>query len=101
MDAARDLLDHAQRAGWTQRYRMSVLAMVEQGEIEPATWPLQCAALWRSTGDTPIQVHNGAASPPWATTAALPCGSARRLRVFLQPAYGASSSLLLTIPMAG
>jgi hypothetical protein len=36
-----------------ERYRQSILALVERGEIEPAAWPLLHAALWRSAGDVP------------------------------------------------
>jgi hypothetical protein len=39
------------------RYRRGILAMVEQGEIKPAAWPLLHAAVWRSAGAT---LHPGA-----------------------------------------
>lgn len=35
------------------RYRQGILAMVEQGEVEQAVWPLLHAALWRSAGSSP------------------------------------------------
>jgi hypothetical protein len=31
-----------------ERYRTGVMAMLEQGEVEQAAWPLFCAAVWTS-----------------------------------------------------
>jgi hypothetical protein len=45
-DAARQLADVAGLI--KERYRTGVMAMLEQGEVEQAAWPLFCAAVWTS-----------------------------------------------------
>jgi hypothetical protein len=45
-DAARQLADVAGLI--KERYRTGVMAMLEQGEVEQAAWPLFCAAVWIS-----------------------------------------------------
>jgi hypothetical protein len=44
--AARQLADVAGLI--KERYRTGVMAMLEQGEVEQAAWPLFCAAVWTS-----------------------------------------------------